>query len=176
MSWSTPSKAVIQCDEKGNEIELFENTKLAGIKLNIRCHYNIHRACTGDAKTCAGYKWKYAPDHIEGEIWGNHSCGYKVSNMGRIQYKTRKITTGYHTPSGYLKTSLGGKVYTVHRLVLETFKPNSNSDLSVDHIDRNKLNNKLDNLRWATREQQVLNRTKRRRFTHCPTCTCNTPK
>ena len=41
----------------------------------------------------------------------------------------------------------------VHRLIMEAFR--GKSDLTVDHIDGNKLNNSLDNLEYVTRQENL---------------------
>tara|TARA_R100001086_G_scaffold148942_1_gene78906 strand:- start:413 stop:844 length:432 start_codon:yes stop_codon:yes gene_type:complete len=46
----------------------------------------------------------------------------------------------------------------IHRLVAETFLPNDNNLPQVDHIDRNRINNDISNLRWVTPSQNNLNR------------------
>ncbi len=52
------------------------------------------------------------------------------------------------------------KKYTinVHRIVAIAFVENLQNKFSVDHIDRNKLNNHADNLCWKTAQEQALNR------------------
>lgn len=45
--------------------------------------------------------------------------------------------------------------YYVHRLVAETFIPNPNNYSEIDHIDRNKSNNHVSNLRWCSREENM---------------------
>lgn len=47
----------------------------------------------------------------------------------------------------------------VHRLLGQTFLDNPENYPTVDHIDRNKTNNNLDNLRWVTIQQNGNNRT-----------------
>lgn len=45
----------------------------------------------------------------------------------------------------------------VHRLVALAFVPNPNGYETVDHIDRDRANNKAGNLRWADRKMQADN-------------------
>lgn len=55
---------------------------------------------------------------------------------------------------GYCRVCVNGNNMLVHRLILEAFK--GKSDLTVDHIDGNKMNNSLDNLEYVTREENLI--------------------
>lgn len=88
---------------------------------------------------------------------------YKVSTLGRVKslkdandnYR-EKIKKQVKDKDGYLRVSLykNGKMKNclVHRLVIENFmgKPLDNDYYSVNHIDENKTNNKLENLQYCT--------------------------
>jgi hypothetical protein len=123
------------------------------------------------------------------EIWRrfdsvNYPC-YVVSNMGRVRkwirpnrnrvlsdtksarWKRKNAPTFYgkykkptygsrNKDSGYMSTM--GK-FLVHRLVALAFIPNLENKPTVDHNDRNRSNNRLDNLTWATHAEQAENRT-----------------
>ena len=52
---------------------------------------------------------------------------------------------------------IGDKKEPLHRVILTTFVGKS-SGHSVDHINRIRHDNRLSNLRWATRSEQMLNR------------------
>lgn len=65
-------------------------------------------------------------------------------------------------PSGYLSVTLKlkkQKSYFIHTLVAKEFIPNLKNKSSVDHIDKNRANNNVTNLRWATAKEQCQNRT-----------------
>lgn len=61
------------------------------------------------------------------------------------------------TNSGYKRVRFNYRNWSVHRLVAEAFIPNPGNKATVDHIDRNKLNNSVENLRWATMKEQWHN-------------------
>ena len=44
---------------------------------------------------------------------------------------------------------------SIHRIVAQTFIPNPNNKKEVDHINCIKTDNSVDNLRWATRSEQL---------------------
>jgi hypothetical protein len=87
---------------------------------------------------------------------------YSVSNFGSIRNDTTgRILKPYLRGRGYLSVKLSGKCFLVHRLVGLNFIPNENNYTQIDHIDRNKLNNNLSNLRWVTNSFNSRNRNKR---------------
>lgn len=87
---------------------------------------------------------------------------YLIYEDGRVWSKTRKIFLKPAKARDYLKVALckNGKYkqQTIHRLIAIHYIPNPNNYYSVDHIDRNKINNNINNLRWADRKTQQLNR------------------
>ena len=58
----------------------------------------------------------------------------------------------------YLTNKEGTKPYSVARLIGLTFIPNPDNKPEIDHIDRDRTNNNVSNLRWANDEEQSLNR------------------
>lgn len=47
------------------------------------------------------------------------------------------------------------KKYRIHRLVAQAFIPNNDHLPVVNHIDENKLNNRVDNLEWCTNKENI---------------------
>lgn len=86
---------------------------------------------------------------------------YEVSSWGRVRHGDRILipTLRGDTRAKYYELKLGrGKTYRIHRLVAETFLSNPEDKLQVDHIDCDKLNNCVDNLRWVTMKENGMNR------------------
>ncbi|MBI6019850.1 HNH endonuclease [Clostridium perfringens] len=97
---------------------------------------------------------------------------YKVSSLGRVKSLTRQIKrkTGNYKiqgkllslikmKNGYLRVGLYKnkkyKLYAVHRLVAEAFLDNSNNFPQVNHKNEVKTDNRVENLEWTTREENI---------------------
>jgi hypothetical protein len=93
---------------------------------------------------------------------------YEVSDLGRVKSLARNGTKGgilkYAINQGYLRVCLSknnkNKNVVIHRLVLQAFQP-TEEDLECDHINHIKSDNRLCNLRWATKSQNVRFQKKR---------------
>lgn len=71
--------------------------------------------------------------------------------------KTKGHLVGTVTQGGYRITTIKGKPIYVHRLVWEMSHGAIPSDLFIDHIDGNKLNNRIENLRLVSPQDNVKN-------------------
>lgn len=80
----------------------------------------------------------------------------RVSNMGRVQVGAGAITAGRLKSTGYRQVVVGGKKYPVHTLVLRAHAdPAPTPTHTCDHIDGNMVNNRIENLRWASPHEQA---------------------
>lgn len=96
---------------------------------------------------------------------------YEVSSYGKVRCikkgKNRllKVCVNNH---GYELVCLsdGKKRYTsyIHRLVAEVFIPTTNKALVVNHKDKNRKNNKVDNLEWTTVMENMWHRDDTERY------------
>ena len=71
-----------------------------------------------------------------------------------------KIITEWINEYGYIKCSLNCKQYRKHRIIAQQFIPNDDPDnkIEVDHINTIKTDNRIENLKWATRSENSKNR------------------
>ena len=80
--------------------------------------------------------------------------GYYASSDGRIW---SSLNNCWRKPSktykGYYILKIKGKVYGVHRLIALAFIPNPDNLETVDHVNEIKTDNRPENLRWMTREE-----------------------
>ena len=104
---------------------------------------------------------------MENEIWSKVPSlppHIEVSTLGRIrQYITSTVFKELvpNENSGYLSFSYGGETYFVHRVIASTFIeiPEYLKDVSrlvVNHKNGIKIDNRVDNLEWATNTDNLL--------------------
>lgn len=100
--------------------------------------------------------------NLNQEIWRsiNNFPRYEVSNHGRVRNAFKgNLLKFQNDKDGYKRISLEGIHKRIHRLVAEEFiENNDRSKTLVDHIDRDKANNNVTNLRWVTPQQNSMNR------------------
>ena len=114
---------------------------------------------------------------MEHEYWvpvPGYEGYYEISNLSRIHSINRSIQTkaGYFKPEkerllvqrtnnkGYLTVTLSkdgySKTHFVHRLLATVYIPNPANKPILNHLDGDKLNNRLDNLEWVTYSENAL--------------------
>lgn len=93
------------------------------------------------------------------EICFPELSNYRISKTGNIYTNDSNNIINHRISNGYkmvgLNTLNGYKTYTLHRLVAMTFIPNPNNYPVVNHINENRMDNKVENLEWVTQKENV---------------------
>ena len=98
----------------------------------------------------------------EEEFWKSHpDLAIEVSNQGRVR-KEDYMFIIHTNDSKYSRIHYKHITYTVHRLVAQTWLPRVEDGFNdeVDHINGDRSDNRLQNLRWAHRIVNARNKHK----------------
>jgi hypothetical protein len=105
------------------------------------------------------------------EIWKDieaerlEGC-YQISNLGRVKSikSKERILKPKKEKNGYLNINLSKnnkyKTRRIHRLVLEAFVGECPEGMEAMHLDNNRANPELTNLKWGTRSENQRQRAK----------------
>ena len=161
------SKAIVAINIETKKETLYTSLTEASLAIPGSTITKICSVLQSRRKSHQGYTFIYhKADDIDDEIW---VCllnplykGIEVSSLGRVKTKRGNISYGV-LHNTYMRVSVSQnnvpKSVFVHRLICEAFLGfQPDMTYTVDHIDKNRINNNVYNLRWATRTEQALNR------------------
>jgi hypothetical protein len=70
-----------------------------------------------------------------------------------------KIVSQFRHNAGYYAVNLNGKLHLLHRIIGEQYLENPDNLREIDHISRDKTDNRLENLRWISHGINQRNKT-----------------
>lgn len=107
-------------------------------------------------------EWRTVPSHPDYEV---SSYGRVISNKSG-QSRLRKT---YTCKLGYVRLNMDGRNVSVHRLIAEAWHGPCPEGKEVDHINRVRDDNRPDNLRYLTRQENMARMVPALSLvTHCP--------
>lgn len=166
-----PGRAVERRSVSTGEVTVSLSVRAAAREVGLRSHKCILTAIIHPERTSAGFYWRYPsiePISPE-ETWKRiEDCdgfaltkvAYSVSSEGRVKnFEYDRLLTPTLTAAGYLVVGLtiprGHRCFFVHRLVATAFcdPPDISPSLDVDHVNRDKTDNRAVNLQWLARAE-----------------------
>lgn len=150
-------------------IELCGRTKNGGVIWLCKCDCGnyikvpAHRLKCGDSKSCGCYQREVASKlgkaRRKSNVYIEHDSYYegKLSNSGesfffdKEDYETVSNYCWHLSADGYVASNTSTGLIKLHRLLFNFPKD------PIDHKDRNKLNNRKENLRVVSNRQNAIN-------------------
>jgi len=156
-------------DNTGKKIQLQIHNVIAYLFVENTYNYKYINHIDGNKINNIYINLEYVPtlqnvnicNLIENENWKEIDINnnYEISDNGRVRNKLTKSLLKQRCYDGYMSVSIGNhKRCLIHLLVANAFIEKIENKNSVDHIDKNRQNNNVNNLRWSTNKEQCENR------------------
>lgn len=84
-----------------------------------------------------------------------NQAGIVLSNRQGKRWRQLKVC---YDQEGYVHVRIKQDKRPLHRLIALQYIPNTHNKPQVAHIDGNKLNNAISNLRWSTQQENIADR------------------
>lgn len=97
-------------------------------------------------------KWNSLFRYEDGFLYWEVDANNNGANKGDL--------AGFIQNTGYVNVRYDGVVYSYARIIWEMHNGAIANNLDIDHADGNRLNNEIENLRLASRSQNLQNRAK----------------
>ena len=97
-------------------------------------------------------EWQKLKEHDDYEININYPHQIRKKSNRKIIKET------FDKVYGYLLCTFNQKLYRKHRLIAEQFIPNPENLPQIDHINHNRTDNRIENLRWVNNSDNIKNK------------------
>jgi hypothetical protein len=109
-----------------------------------------------DWKIIEGTNGRYSVSSA-GQVRANWADVPRRTKINRVRIEKVAVLAAYLHTNGYWRINLGRKNrHYVHRLVATAFLPNPENKPFVDHIDGDRTNNHVSNLRWVSGKENAV--------------------
>jgi len=98
---------------------------------------------------------EYFDYHKDGKLIWKKRHGFGLNGSGGVEIGNE---AGYLNHDGYIHIRFQKKLYGAHRLIWVWHSGDIPIDKQIDHMDKNRSNNKIENLRLANNAQNSTNR------------------